>query len=349
MTSWRAFDMNEGQGAGRQPVRFDDVLGAAKRIEGKAARTPLLESPLLNRIAGGRLLVKAEVLQRTGSFKFRGAFNRLSQLDDEARRRGVVAYSTGNHAQGVAAAAELLRIPACLVMPADAPSVKLNNTRAYGAEIVYYDRERDVREEIAEKIAKERAATLVPSYDDARIIAGQGTVGLEIADRAQALGARLDAVLIPCGGGGLSAGCAIALKEQTPGSDIFVVEPEEFDDTARSLDAGTRLANAPGATSFCDALLAPTPGELTFAINARHLSGAVTVNDTEVARAMAIAFTHLKLVVEPSGAVALAAALSGVFDCRDKTVAVVCSGGNVDPRTFREALEAGMEEGAAAP
>lgn len=341
--------MNRGQGAGTEPVRFEDVLAAARRIEGSAARTPLLESPLLNRIAGGRLLIKAEVLQRTGSFKFRGAFNRLSLLDRGARRQGVVAYSTGNHAQGVAAAAQLLQIPACIVMPADAPAVKLNNTRAYGAEIVYYDRRRDVREEIAARIANQRGATLVPSYDDARIIAGQGTVGLEIADRARALGARLDAVLIPCGGGGLSAGCAIAIKARSPDTEVFAVEPQGFDDTARSLSAGQRLANAPGGTSFCDALLAPMPGELTFAINARRLAGAVTVTDDEVARAMALAFTHLKLVVEPSGAVALAAALSGVFDCRERTVAIVCSGGNVDPRTFHDALEAGMEKGTATP
>ena len=325
------------------PVGFEDIVEAAKRIEGAAVPTPLVESPLLNRIAGGRVLVKAEGLQRTGSFKFRGAFNRLSQLDDDARRAGVVAYSTGNHAQGVAAAAALLDIPAVIVMPTDAPAIKLENTKAYGAEIVLYDRARDNREEMGVRLAAERSATLVPSYDDARVIAGQGTVGLEIAAAAEAMDARLDAVLIPCGGGGLSAGTAIALKARCPGTEIFAVEPEGFDDWARSLKAGRRLANAPGAQSFCDALLVPTPGELTFEINARLLSGALAVADEAVAKAMAAAFSHLKLVLEPAGAIALAAVLSGKFDCHGRTVCVVCSGANVDAETFRRAIAVGSE------
>jgi threonine dehydratase len=320
------------------PVTFDDIVEAARRIEGAAVATPLVESPLLNRIAGGRVLVKAEGLQRTGSFKFRGAFNRLSQFDDDARRAGVVAYSSGNHAQGIAAAAALLDIPAVIVMPADAPAIKIENTKAHGAEIILYDRARENREEIGARIAAERSATLVPSFDDAGIIAGQGTVGLEIAAAAKAMGATLDAVLIPCGGGGLSSGTAIALKTRCPGSKIFIVEPEGFDDWARSLKAGRRLANAPGAQSFCDALLAPMPGELTFEINSRLLSGAFTVADEAVAKAMKAAFSHLKLVLEPGGAIALAAVLSGGFDCHGKTVGVVCSGANVDAETFCRAI-----------
>lgn len=322
----------------KDPVNFADITRAAQRIAGHAVKTPLVESALLNRAVGGRLLVKAEMLQRTGSFKFRGAFNRLSQLDDGQRQGGVVAYSSGNHAQAVACAAKLLAIPAVIVMPADAPAVKIENTRAHGAEIVFYDRQGDVREEIAQRLATERSATLVPPYDDIRIIAGQGTVGLEIAEQAAAIDASLDAVLIPCGGGGLSAGVSIALGERCPDTEIWAVEPEGFDDTARSLAAGKRLAIEPGGHSFCDALLAPMPGEITFAINVHRLKGAVRVNDAQTAQAMAQAHRLLKLVAEPGGAVALAAALSGIFDCRDKTVAVVCSGGNVDPETFSRAL-----------
>lgn len=324
----------------KDPVNFADITRAAQRIAGHAVKTPLVESALLNRAVGGRLLVKAEMLQRTGSFKFRGAFNRLSQLDDGQRQGGVVAYSSGNHAQAVACAAKLLAIPAVIVMPADAPAVKIENTRAHGAEIVFYDRQDDVREEIAQRLATERSATLVPPYDDIRIIAGQGTVGLEIAEQAAAIDASLDAVLIPCGGGGLSAGVSIALGERCPDTEIWAVEPEGFDDTARSLAAGKRLAIEPGGRSFCDALLAPMPGEITFAINLHRLKGAVRVNDAQTAQAMAQAHRMLKLVAEPGGAVALAAALSGIFDCRDKTVAVVCSGGNVDPETFSRALAA---------
>ncbi len=320
------------------PVGFTDIAQAARRIEGHAVKTPLVESALLNRAVGGRLLVKAEMLQRTGSFKFRGAFNRLSQIDDGLRPGGVVAYSSGNHAQAVASAAALLAMPAVIVMPADAPAIKIENTRAHGAEIVFYDRLADIREEIGQRLAAERGATLVPPYDDVGIIAGQGTVGLEIAEQAAAIDACLDAVLVPCGGGGLSAGVSIAIGERCPDAAVIAVEPEGFDDTGRSLAAGKRVCIEPGGRSFCDALLAPIPGEITFAINAHRLKGAVCVNDAQVAQAMAEAARSLKLVAEPGGAVALAAALSGMFDCRDKTVAVVCSGGNVDPETFSRAL-----------
>jgi threonine dehydratase len=322
-------------------ITLANIEEAARRLIGRATVTPLLESPLLNDRIGGRLLIKAECLQRTGSFKFRGAYYRLSLLDDGERRRGVVAYSSGNHAQAVAAAAKLLQIPAVIVMPADAPVSKMAATRAWGAEIVTYDRYREDREAIGANLARKRGAVLVPPYDDPLIITGQGTLGLEVADQAVALGAHLDAVLVPCGGGGLIAGTATALTARVPGIAVYAVEPAGFDDTGRSLVAGERLANPPLAAdnlSFCDALLAPTPGTLTFAINRRLLAGGLVVNDADVARAMASAFSDLKIVVEPGGAVARAAALTGKFDCRGKTVAVVCSGGNVDAALFARAI-----------
>lgn len=323
-----------------EPPTYADVLSAAERIAGHAVITPLLESPLLNERLGGRLLVKAECLQRSGAFKFRGAYNRISRLDDKAGKAGVVAFSSGNHAQGVAMVAQMLGVPATIVMPTDAPEIKLANTRAYGAEVVLYDREKESREEIGERLAAEKGATLVPSYDDPFVIAGQGTVGLELAAQAEDMGARLDAVLIPCGGGGLSSGCALALSEICPEAQVFSIEPEGFDDTARSLAAGKRLTNEAGGKTFCDALILPTPGEMTFAINRRLLTGGLAVSDADVARAMKAAFECLKLVVEPGGAVGLAAALSGAYDVHDKTVAVICSGGNVDAKVFAEALAA---------
>ena len=319
---------------------YDDVVAAAEQIAGHAVITPLLESPLLNEKLGGRLLVKAECLQRSGAFKFRGAYNRISRLGDEQRKAGVVAFSSGNHAQGVAMVARMLNVPAVIVMPTDAPEIKLANTRAYGAEVVMYDRETESREEIGERLAAERKATLVPSYDDPFIIAGQGTVGLEIAAQARKMDAKLDAVIVPCGGGGLISGCALALFEECPKAKLFAAEPEGFDDTVRSLAAGERLCNDQGGKTFCDALVLPTPGVLTFSINRRLLAGGFALGDAETARAMKAAFQYLKLVVEPGGAVALAAALTGAYDCRGKTVSVVCSGGNVDPGVFAAALGA---------
>lgn len=322
---------------------FADVLDAARRLRGHAVVTPLLESPALNARVGGRLLIKAEMLQRTGAFKFRGAFNSLSRFEPQRAARGVVACSSGNHAQGIAAAAQMLGMPAIIVMPADAPAVKLAGTRAYGAEVQLYDRFRENREAIAQALATERGAVLERSFEDPHVIAGQGTAGLELAEQAAERGAALDAVLIPCGGGGLVAGCALALAQLSPKTAVYAVEPEDFDDTARSLAAGERKRNAADARSICDALLLPTPGELPFAIMRRLLAGALAVSDAEAQRAMAAAFRHLKLVLEPGGAVALAAALAGKYDCRGKTVAVVCSGGNVDPDTFCRALEHGAE------
>ncbi len=318
-----------------QPLpTFADVQAAARRLQGIARRTPLLESEALNALTGGRVLLKAESLQRTGSFKFRGAYNTLSQIEAPA----VVAYSSGNHAQGVAAAAQALGKAATIVMPADAPAIKLESTRAYGARIRLYDRQRQSREEIGAELAAQTGAALVKPYDDARIIAGQGTAGLELAEQAADLGATLDAALIPCGGGGLIAGCGLALQARCPDIEMFAVEPLGFDDTARSLQAGERVANPPGGVSICDALLAPTPGELTFALNARQLAGGLAVGDLDVRRAMAFAFRQLKLVIEPGGAVGLAALLAGGFDARGRTVAVLLSGGNVDPARFVDAL-----------
>jgi threonine dehydratase len=313
-----------------------DVEAAALRVEGVVRRTPLLESDALNEQVGGRILLKAECLQRTGSFKLRGAYNTICQLGGQA----VVAYSSGNHAQGVAAAAKLCGLPATIVMPADAPAIKIANTRAFGAEVRLYDREREVREEIGAEIAERTGAALVKPYDDARIIAGQGTAGLEAAEQARAQGAVIDAALIPCGGGGLTAGCSIALTAAFPGVAIHAVEPQGFDDTTRSLAAAEALANPQGQHSICDALLAPTPGVLTFAVNRQLLAGGVAVTDDEVRHAMAAAFAHLKLVVEPGGAVALAAVLSGRFDARGRVVLVVLSGGNVDARLYAQALQA---------
>jgi threonine dehydratase len=314
---------------------FADVQAAALRLKGVARRTPLLESEALNALAGGRILLKAEPLQRTGSFKFRGAYNTISQIQAPA----VVAYSSGNHAQGVAAAARLLGKAATIVMPADAPAIKVEHTRADGAEIRLYDRTRESREAIGAEIAARTGAALVKPYDDPRIIAGQGTAGLELAEQANEQGARLDAALIPCGGGGLIAGCSLALSQLCPGIEIYAVEPAAFDDTRRSLAAGLRVANPPGGRSICDALLVPTPGELTFELNRRLLAGGLAVGDEDALRAMSFAFRHLKLVVvEPGGAVALAALLAGRFDARGRTVAIVLSGGNVDPELFALAL-----------
>ncbi|HXQ41938.1 MAG TPA: threonine/serine dehydratase [Candidatus Udaeobacter sp.] len=317
-----------------------EVEAAARRIGGRAVETPLLEWPALNERIGGRVLVKPEQLQRTGSFKFRGAFNKLSCLAELGGSASVVAYSSGNHAQGVAAAAQLLGFKATIVMPSDAPAIKIANTRSYGAEVVLYDRQRDDREAIAEALAAKTGATIVRPYEDADVISGQGTVGLELARQARARGAELDAALIPCGGGGLIAGSTLALQATWPRLPVFACEPEGFDDTGRSLAAHRRLGCAAGAKTVCDGLMAPIPGRLTFALNDRQLAGGIALSDGEVFQAMAYAFQVLKLVLEPSGAVALAALLSGKFQGRGLAVGIVCSGGNVDPEIYAKALDA---------
>jgi len=311
-----------------------DVEDAARRITDVALRTPLIENAELNAAVNGRVLLKPECLQRTGSFKIRGAYNFLSRLDPQQKRRGVVAWSSGNHAQGVACAAGLLGIDAAIVMPEDAPAAKLENTRRLGGEVIAYDRYTGDRESIAREIAAERGAELVPSYDHDYIIAGQGTVGLEIAEQSTELGLTPDQVLICCGGGGLSAGSAVALKSRIPGVRIHTVEPDNFDDTARSLALGERVHVAETARSICDALQANTPGHLTFPILQELTGPGLTVSDDEVRDAMRFAFRHLKLVVEPGAAVALAAVLSGKIDVAGKITAVVISGGNVDIELF---------------
>ncbi len=317
---------------------FDDVVAAAKRIEGFAVKTPLLEAPLLNAKLGGRLLLKAEPLQRTGSFKFRGAYNAISQIPADKRKNGVVAFSSGNHAQGVAAAAQMLGMPAWIIMPEDAPAIKIARTKAFGATVVPYDRYTQDREKMGLELQAKYGATLVKPYDDPNIISGQGTIGLEIAQQCEALGVKPDAVVVCCGGGGLVSGTALALSGALPGVPVYAAEPVGFDDTKRSLEAGTRIKNDPDARSICDALLAPTPGEMTFALNSKLLKGGFAVTDDEVKRAMATLFQEFKLVAEPGGAVAATAVLAGKLPIKGKTIVAVVSGGNVDPATFVDAL-----------
>ncbi len=316
----------------------DDIRAAAKRIAGSAVRTPLIEARAASAATGARVFVKAEVLQRTGSFKFRGAMSRLTLLSADERRRGVVAFSSGNHAQAVAAAARDLGTLAVIVMPADAPSLKIANTRGYGAEVVLYDRMSEDRVAIGQRLAFERGLVLVPPFDDYDVMAGQGTCGIEIAEDAAALGVVFDEVLVPCSGGGLAAGIATALSELSPASRVVAVEPEHYDDLVRSLNSGERVANGPGPPSICDALMVDKPGALTFPILQAKAARAVAVCDDDVLRAMAHAFFQLKLVVEPGGAAALAALLSGKTEAKGKVVAVVLSGGNVDAAMFSRAV-----------
>ena len=323
------------------PPGFGDVLAAAGRLAGVVRRTPLLEDPFLNEQAGRRLLVKAECLQRTGSFKFRGAWNRLSALQGEARTRGVVAFSSGNHAQGVACAAKLQGMPAVIVMPKDAPAAKIGATRRYGAEVVLYDRRTEDRAAIARRFAEERGLTLVPPFDDPFVIAGQGTVGLEIADQALEAGVTEASVLVNCSGGGLASGVALALAERAPGLTVRTAEPEGFDDWARSLEAGAIRSNHAVGGSIQDALMSPSPGVLPFAIGRRAFGPGLAVSDEEALRAMAAAFARLKIVLEPGGAASLAAALFRREAIRGEAVIVVASGGNVDPAVFARALATG--------
>ena len=325
------------------PPTLDDIRAAAARLQGKAVRTPLLESPQLNAILGSRLLVKAECLQRTGSFKFRGAHNAISQLDAAARRAGVVAFSSGNHAQGVAAAAQLLGVSATIVMPADAPAIKVANTRGYGANVVLYDRYTEDREAIAARLAEEGGLSTVRPFDDYRVMAGQGTAGLELMEQAADMDARPDVVLVPASGGGLAAGIGTAVKGVRQETEVWCVEPEGYDGHVPSLAAGQRVAAEPTHASIADALLVTQPGALTFPINKRQLAGALAVSDDEARAAMAAAFQFLKIVVEPGGAAALAAVLAGKIPIRGRTVAVVASGGNVDPEIYAAAIRAGWQ------
>ncbi|WAC60126.1 threonine ammonia-lyase [Brevundimonas sp. SL130] len=314
---------------------YEGVLDAARQIDGVAVRTPLIESPALNAVVGGRVLMKAENLQRAGAFKFRGAYNRISRLSAEEKARGVVAFSSGNHAQGVAAAAALVGTPAIIVMPSDSPKVKVEGVIGFGGEVRLYDRWTESREAIGAAIAAERGCVLVPPFDDPFIIEGQGTTALEMLDQADA---PMDQLLCGASGGGLMAGINLVMAERSPQTRVLVVEPEAYDDTARSLAAGERVGHPQGAPSICDALMSPMPGVLTWPINKR-LAGAVTVSDAEVAEAVRFAFRHLKLVVEPGGAVSLAALLAGKAESAGVTTGLILSGGNVDPGLYAEIIE----------
>jgi len=311
-----------------------DVDAAARRLEGVALHTPLVTSPTLDALTGARVFLKAETLQHTGSFKFRGAYNKLASIAPERRAAGVVAFSSGNHAQGVAAAAKLLGIHAVIVMPRDAPQFKRERTAALGAEVVLYDRAREDREAIARDIAARRGAELVPPYDDALVIAGQGTTGREIVEDLAALGLAPDVVVVSASGGGLTAGIALAVKARVSSARIYTAEPQGFDDHARSFRSGRRETNAALTGTICDALMARMPGEITFAINRALVGEGLAASDEEVGAAVAFAFRELKLVVEPGGAVALAALLAGKLDVRGKVAVAVLSGGNVDPELF---------------
>ncbi len=322
----------------KDPCSIEDVRAAAGRIEGLAVRTPLLSHPDLDARAGGRVFLKAENLQRTGSFKFRGACNAVFKLSNAQAGAGVTAYSSGNHAQAVAEAARLRGVPAAIVMPADAPAVKTAGVRARGAEVVAYDRETESREEIAAGLARTRGTVLIPPFEHPDVIAGQGTCGLEIFEDLAARGVRADQLACCCSGGGLIAGINLAAEAMSPDTRVYAVEPAGFDDTARSLEAGERVSNARMGGSVQDALLTQQPGEMTFAINRRRLAGAAAVTDEEALDAVAFAARTLKLVVEPGGAAALAAVLSGRLDTAGKTTVVVLSGGNIDPATLEQAL-----------
>ncbi|PCI48261.1 MAG: pyridoxal-5'-phosphate-dependent protein [Alphaproteobacteria bacterium] len=316
-----------------------DIQDAAERLHGIAIKTPLLESVSLSEKFDARIFIKPENLQRVGAFKFRGAYNRLCQLTDSEKANEIVAFSSGNHAQGVALAAKILGLKAIIVMPSDAPAMKRDNTLSYGAEIIEYDRETESREEIARAIAAERQAVVVSSFEDFDIIAGQGTAGLEIIEQGREIGITFDQFFCPVGGGGLISGCATAIKGLCPNIEIYGIEPEGFDDVKRSLAVGSIQRNPQQTGSVCDALLSQSCGPLTFSIMQKYLKSVLTVSDTEALHAVKYAWENLKLVVEPGGAVALAALLSGKADIRGKTICLLLSGGNVDAEIFELAIK----------
>ncbi len=317
---------------------LSDIKDAIARLSDYAVVTPLMESQILNDHVGGRILIKAEMFQRTGSFKFRGALNRISKIDSQKFSGGVITCSSGNHAQGVAEAARICGLSSTIIMPSDAPQIKKFRTLRSGAQIITYDRMTEDREAIARDLAGQRQCDFVAPYDDPLIIAGQGTAGFELAEQAKKQNATLDLLLCPCGGGGLISGIGLYLRHAYPGLKIFAVEPEGFDDTARSLGSGQREVNERPGGSICDALLSVTPGEITFELNKKQLSGGLVVSDEQVKRAMKFAFEELKLVVEPGGAVALAAILNGLVELENKTTAIILSGGNVDADFYSNML-----------
>ena len=319
-------------------VSLTDIEHARERLSGAALRTPLLRCAELSERTGASVLIKPENLQHIGAFKFRGAYNRLAQLDPDEQRAGVVAFSSGNHAQGVAYAAKLLGIPATIAMPTDAPRIKLDNTRRLGAEVRLYERHSESREQIASTIAAKCGAVLVPSYDDPDIIAGQGTCGYELVEQAAALGMRPAALLVPCGGGGLLAGVSTAVRALLPETAIYGVEPENFDDHALSWKSGTRESVSGTHPTLCDSLMTPTPGALTWSINQTTVSDFLIVTEQEVRHAVSFAFQYLKLVVEPGGAVALAALLSKKLNLEGQELGLILSGGNIDPLVLENCL-----------
>ncbi len=320
-------------------VNIKNIRQAAARLDGVAVRTPLLQNDYLNQRLQAKVFIKPESLQHIGAFKFRGAYNRLSQLNEEQRALGVVAFSSGNHAQGIALAARLLGMQATIVMPSDAPALKLEGTQRLGATIRSYERASEVREEIAADIAADTGATLVPAYEDPDIIAGQGTCGLEIIEQMDALGETTQSVLIPCGGGGLLAGTSTAVKALSPATLVYGVEPQHYDDHLRSRQVGHRVAIDATAATLCDALMAPMPGELTWSINSKSVTDFLLVTEEDVAHAVSFAFRYLKLVVEPGGVVALAALLANKLDVSGSTVAILLSGGNIDSTVFTRCLQ----------
>ena len=319
-------------------MNIEMIRAAAKRLAGHTSETPLLTSPFLDEIAGRRVFVKAECLQHTGSFKYRGGRSAVSALVEKGGVKGVIAYSSGNHAQGVARAAREFGLPAVIVMPSDAPAVKIANTRGLGAEVVQYDRASESREEIGERLMAERGLALIRPYDEPEVIAGQGTTGLEIAAQAGAEGIDDADVLVCCGGGGLTSGIALALADERPGFRVRPVEPEGYEDVARSLSSGRIERNAVQAGGLCDAILTPQPGELTFPIMKAHCGPGIVVSEDEALSAMALVFQHLRIVVEPGGAVALAAALFRPGDLRGDAVIAVATGGNVDAKVYQDAI-----------
>ncbi len=320
-------------------MNIDMIRAAASRLDGHARRTPLLNSPFLDEMAGRRLWIKPECLQHTGSFKFRGGWSAVSALEPETRARGVIAFSSGNHAQGVALAAQAHGVPAVIVMPSDCPAMKIDNTRAYGAEVVLYDRVRESREEIGATLSEERGLTLIRPYDEPQVIAGQGTCGLEIAEDANRLGIKDADVIVCCGGGGLTSGIALALEADAPTLRVRPAEPEGFDDVARSLRSGGIERNNNLSGSICDAIVSPQPGDITWPILRRLAGPGLVISDDEALQAMGHAFSRLKVVAEPGGAAALAAALFRADEINGEDVIVTISGGNVDPAMFARALE----------
>ena len=318
---------------------YADIADAAARLQGQAVRTPLLRNDVLDARLDARVFVKAECLQRTGSFKFRGAFNRISRMNSEEKQRGVLAYSSGNHAQGVAAAARLNGTTAKILMPTDAPRAKVEGVEFWGGEVVEYDRGRDNREEMGRAIAKAEGRILVPPYEDPFIIAGQGTAGLEAVEQMAEFGATPDIVVCCAGGGGLIAGVGLAVKHHHPDAQVWSAEPAGFDDHRRSIESGRRETNERLTGSICDAIITPTPGELTWSLNSIQLSAGAAVSDEDALDAMAFAWRHMKIVVEPGGVVALAAVLSGKIDVAGRSVCVLATGGNVDRALFSKALE----------